>query len=197
MYSESYKGKQMNMRCCSFVVLSILLLSACTSIPEGVTPVKGFDKARYLGTWYEIARLDHSFERGLEQVTATYNLREDGGIDVLNKGFNPEKGEWKEAQGKAFFVGDPNVGHLKVSFFGPFYASYVIAELGEDKSGNVADNAAQDQYQYALVTGPDTNYLWILSRTPRLAQNITEQLVLSAQRYGFETSELIYVQHNE
>jgi apolipoprotein D and lipocalin family protein len=161
--------------------LLIVLTAGCTGIPEGVSPVEGFDKSRYLGKWYEIARLDHSFERGLEQVTARYSERSDGGVDVLNKGFNTEKGEWEDAQGKAYFVGEETTGHLKVSFFGPFYASYVIAYLDKEN------------YQYALVTGPDTEYLWILSRTPELPKDITQKLVARAEALGFNTSDLIYV----
>ncbi|WP_082888473.1 lipocalin family protein [Marinobacter sp. LQ44] len=112
----------------------LLLLTGCTGLPKGIEPVTGFDQDRYLGTWYEIARLDHSFERSLSQVTADYTLNDDGSIKVINRGYNAEKGEWKEAQGRAKFVGDSEVGHLKVSFFGPFYASYVVFELDDDYS---------------------------------------------------------------
>ncbi|WP_445468635.1 lipocalin family protein [Marinobacter shengliensis] len=120
----------------SFALLTtlLLLLSGCTGLPKGIEPITGFDQDRYLGTWYEIARLDHSFERGLSQVTAEYTLNNDGSIKVINRGYNAEKGEWKEAQGRAKFVGDSNVGHLKVSFFGPFYGSYVVFGLDEDYS---------------------------------------------------------------
>jgi apolipoprotein D and lipocalin family protein len=156
---------------------------SCTSIPKGIEPVQDFDKARYLGKWYEIARLDHPFERGLEQISATYTLREDGGIDVLNKGFNIEEQEWTEANGKAYFVGDEQIGHLKVSFFGPFYASYVIAEL--DKEG----------YQWAMVTGPDTDYLWFLSRQPSIPAATIEKLKQKANEAGFNVDSLIYVTH--
>ncbi|MFC4701449.1 lipocalin family protein [Glaciecola siphonariae] len=159
----------------------IAILSSCTGIPQGVTPVTGFEKERYLGTWYEIARLDHSFERGLEQVTATYSEQDDGGIKVINRGFNPKKNEWKTAEGKAYFVNEDDVGHLKVSFFGPFYASYVIIEL--DKK----------DYEYALVSGPDTDYLWILSRQPVLSKDIVLSLESKAASLGFDTSALIYV----
>jgi apolipoprotein D and lipocalin family protein len=120
-----------------------LFLSACTGTPDGVKVVTGFEADKYLGTWYEIARLDHSFERGLEKVTATYSKREDGGIKVINRGYNPVKQEWKEAEGKAYFVETPDIGKLKVSFFGPFYGGYNIIEL--DKS----------YYNYAMGVGPD------------------------------------------
>ena len=95
-------------------------------MPERVTPVESFELNRYLGKWYEIARLDHSFERGLERVTAEYSLRDDGGISVVNRGYSIEDDEWKVAEGKAYFVNDKNLGYLKVSFFGPFYGSYVV-----------------------------------------------------------------------
>lgn len=94
--------------------------------------------------WYEIARLDHSFERGLEQVTAEYSLREGGGVQVKNRGFSNKKNKWSEAEGKAFFVGKASEGYLKVSFFGPFYGSYVVFELDKDN------------YQYAFVSGRAT-----------------------------------------
>jgi apolipoprotein D and lipocalin family protein len=103
--------------------LMTLLLSGCLGMPEGVYPVEGFDINQYTGKWYEIARLDHSFERGLNNVTAQYSLRDDGGVKVINRGFSPAENKWKEAEGKAYFVKDPNVGYLKVSFFGPFYGS--------------------------------------------------------------------------
>jgi apolipoprotein D and lipocalin family protein len=106
-----------------------LLLSGCVGIPDGITPVAGFQVERYLGKWYEVARLDHSFERGLEQVTAEYSPRDDGDIRVMNRGYNTAKQQWEEAEGRAKFVGAKDVGQLKVSFFGPFYGGYNIVEL--------------------------------------------------------------------
>ena len=153
------------------ILLFLLGLAGCTSVPEGVTPVTGFESERYLGTWYEIARFDHSFEDGLSRVTATYSKREDGGIRVLNKGYDAATGEWDEAEGKAYFVSDETTGHLKVSFFGPFYASYVIAELDKDN------------YQYSLVTGPDRSYLWILARQPTLSQDVLDELLSKAKSF--------------
>jgi len=163
--------------------LVFLLLTGCVGAPNNVQPVKNFELQRYLGTWYEIARLDHSFERDLQQVTATYSLRDDGGIRVVNKGFNPKKNKWKEAIGKAFFVGDSDIGQLKVSFFGPFYGGYNIIEL--DKVN----------YQYALVCGPNLSYLWILARRPELNKSIVERLVAKANSLGFATDQLIFVKH--
>lgn len=165
------------------IFLFLIGLAGCTSVPEGVTPVTGFDSERYLGTWYEVARFDHSFEEGLSRVTATYSKRDDGGIKVINRGYDAETGEWDEAEGKAYFVGDETTGHLKVSFFGPFYASYVIADL--DKTA----------YQYSLVTGPDRSYLWILARQPTLPKSVLNGLVNKAESLGYATDELIWVEH--
>ena len=163
--------------------LVFLLLTGCVGAPNNVQPVKNFELQRYLGTWYEIARLDHSFERDLQQVTATYSLRDDGGVRVVNKGFNPKKNKWKEAIGKAYFVGDSDIGQLKVSFFGPFYGGYNIIEL--DKVN----------YQYALVCGPNLSYLWILARRPELSKSIVDRLVAKANSLGFATEQLIFVKH--
>ena len=117
---------------CTFVAGLLGLQAGCSGIPEGTSAVRDFELERYLGTWYEIARLDHRFERGLSNVTATYTRRDGGGVDVLNRGYDSEAGEWEEAKGKAFFVESPDVGHLKVSFFGPFYGAYNIIELEDD-----------------------------------------------------------------
>ncbi len=162
-----------------------LFLAGCVDIPENVQPVENFDLDRYLGKWYEIARLDHSFERGLSRVTAEYGLREDGGVKVVNRGFNDKKNEWKEAVGKAYFVRDPSIGFLKVSFFGPFYGSYVIFDL--DRSG----------YQHALVCGPDKSYLWLLARTPQIDPALQERLIARAKEAGFATEKLIFVHQAE
>ncbi|TPV54515.1 lipocalin [Aestuariibacter sp. GS-14] len=164
-------------------LLLLIGLAGCTSVPEGVTPVTGFEADRYLGTWYEIARFDHSFEQGLSRVSATYSKRDDGGIKVLNKGYDAASGEWDEAEGKAYFVGEETTGHLKVSFFGPFYASYVIAELDKDN------------YQYSLVTGPDRSYLWILARQPELSDEVRSYLIEKATSLGYATDSFIWVEH--
>ncbi|HCC47624.1 MAG TPA: lipocalin [Elusimicrobia bacterium] len=163
-----------------FPILCSLFLSGCASIPEGVEAVDGFELDRYLGTWHEVARLDHSFERGLVSVTADYSLRADGGVKVLNKGFDPAKKIWKEAEGRAYFTGDKKTGRLKVSFFRPFYGGYNIIEL--DKSG----------YTYSLVAGPSRSYLWILARTPELPPAVLEKLTARAAALGFDTGALIY-----
>ena len=156
---------------------------ACTGIPEKATPVDGFERDRYLGTWYEIARLDHSFERGLEKVSADYSLRDDGGIRVVNRGYDPTRRQWKEAVGKAYAAGDPNVGRLKVSFWGPFYSSYNIIDLDTE------------DYAYAMVCGPTTSYLWILARTPQMDPSLKALLIGKAEALGFATDKLIHVTH--
>lgn len=161
----------------------IVLLGGCVGIPDGVQPVEDFRLDRYLGTWYEIARLDHSFERGLSRVTAEYSLREDGGVRVVNRGYSEKEREWKEAEGRASFVDRVDQGHLKVSFFGPFYGSYIVFELD------------RDSYQYALVSGPDKSYFWILARKPEMDKELKERLVANAAARGFDMSGLIFVRH--
>jgi apolipoprotein D and lipocalin family protein len=163
------------------LLLVSLFLTACTGMPENITPVKKFELDRYLGKWYEIARLDHSFERGLEKITAEYTLREDGGVSVINRGYSPKNDEWNVAEGKAYFVNGENEGYLKVSFFGPFYGSYVIFELDEEN------------YQYAFISGPNTSYLWLLSRSPTLPQEIIARFIQRTTELGFDTSNLIMV----
>jgi apolipoprotein D and lipocalin family protein len=170
------------------LLILVLLLTACMGVPENVKVVESVNASQYLGAWYEIARLDHSFERDLDKVTATYSAKDDGGIKVLNRGFNVKKNEWKEAEGKAYFVDAPNAdktntGKLKVSFFGPFYGAYNIIALDAN-------------YQHVMICGPDKSYLWILSRTPQLAEPIKQELVAKAKAYGFATDTLIYVKHD-
>ena len=130
-------------------LFTALLLTACTGIADGIRPVTGFQLDRYLGTWYEIARLDHSFERGLDQVSATYSLRDDGGVKVLTRGKQSD-GSWREAEGKASFVGDSDEARLKVSFFGPFYGGYNVIDLDPD-------------YQLSLVTRYNHDYIRIIT----------------------------------
>jgi apolipoprotein D and lipocalin family protein len=165
-------------------VIILVTISGCLGIPEGVTPVDNFELNKYLGKWYEIARLDHSFERGLNNVTAEYTLREDGGIMVLNRGYLTENQEWNEAEGKAYFIESENQGYMKVSFFGPFYGSYIVFELDKEN------------YQYAFVSGPDRDYLWLLSRTPSVNKELIERFVNTSKKLGYETENLIFVEHN-
>ena len=165
------------------LVLSVLFLSGCVGIPKNVTPISNFNLEKYLGKWYEIARLDHSFERGLSRVTADYSLRKDGGVRVLNRGYFEKEAKWKEVEGRAYFVKQPDQGYLKVSFFGPFYGSYVIFEL--DHEG----------YQYSLVSGPNKSYLWILARGPEIGEEPKKALIEKAATLGFDTNKLIFVKH--
>ena len=170
------------------MLLTILMLSAitsCTGLPEEVYPVDRFDINRYLGKWYEIARLDHSFERGLNNVSAEYSLRDDGGLDVINRGYSSKTGEWKQADGKAYFVDESDKAHLKVSFFGPFYGSYVVFELD------------QADYQYAFVAGYNKSYLWLLSRSPNVSKALLDRFIETAEKLGFDTAELIIVEHDQ
>jgi len=169
-----------------FIALGILsILAGCTSIPGGLQSVDGFEVDRYLGKWFEIARLDHSFERNLSNVTAEYSLRDGGGIDVLNKGFDQRKGEWREIKGVARFIGEKNVGSLKVSFFGPFWGGYHVIALDKEN------------YRYSMVAGPRRSYLWVLSRDKVLDQKIVAELVARAMEWGFDTEKLIYVEHDK
>jgi apolipoprotein D and lipocalin family protein len=165
--------------------LAILLsAAACSSVsvPVGIEPVTGFEVERYMGRWYEVARLDHRFERGMEQVTATYSLRPDGTVAVLNRGYQTDKGKWSEASGTAKFLGATDVAALKVSFFGPFYGGYNVVDLDPG-------------YQHALIAGPDRSYLWILSRMPSPPPAEVERLVAKAAALGYDTSALIFVRH--
>lgn len=167
------------------ILLTVLLLSGCAGgMPKGITPVQGFELNRYLGQWYEVARLDHSFERGLEQVTATYKLNEDGSVAVINRGFSTKTQKWSVANGKAKFVNGPDEGYLKVSFFGPFYGSYVVFEL--DKK----------DYDYAFVSGPDLSYLWLLSRKKTVDPDVKIRFLAKAASVGFDTEKLIFVKQD-
>lgn len=159
-----------------------LLAIGCvgTRPPPGVTPVTPFDVQRYQGRWYELARLDHAFERGMTDVSATYTMQADGSVRVVNRGYVPATGQWREAVGKALFTGAPTTGSLKVSFFGPFYGGYHVVALD---SG----------YRWALVLGPDTGYAWILARERQLPSDQLDAIVARAQALGVDTSALIWV----
>ena len=163
------------------VSMTLVFLPGCAGKPENVSPVSDFDIDRYLGRWYEICRLDHWFERGLTKVTAEYSVDSEGSIKVLNRGYSAETGTWKEAVGTAKFAGNPDQGFLQVSFFGPFYASYVIFDL--DKEG----------YQYAFVSGKNTSYLWLLARAPRVSESVKIAFENRAGSLGFPVDKLIWL----
>jgi len=156
------------------------LVAGCTGLPEGIKPVQPFELQRYLGTWYEVARLDHSFERGLNKVSAEYSLRADGGVKVVNRGWDSKKKQWKEAVGKAYFVRNADEAYLKVSFFGPFYGAYVVFALDAD-------------YQYSFISGPDRDYLWLLARTPTVPKDVMQRFNQQAAALGFDVGQLITV----
>lgn len=158
---------------------------SAASPPEGIEVVEDFDLNRYLGLWYEVARLDNPFERGLEQVTAEYQLISDDSIRVINRGYHTEKGKWKESTARAQQNGEQGQGQLKVTFFWPFASGYYILDLDTEN------------YEYALVTGDKKSYLWILSRSPELPQESVDRLVEKAKSLGFATDELIWVDHSD
>jgi apolipoprotein D and lipocalin family protein len=161
-----------------------LLTQSCATIPQGATVIQSFDQSKYLGTWYEIARLDHRFERNLRNVTANYSLNTGGTIKVVNRGFNSVSGEWKQATGMAKPAGKPGEGKLKVSFFGPFYGAYNIVALDKD-------------YKYALIAGNNLRYLWILSRETTIPDEIKQQYLEIAKEIGYDISALIWVSHEK
>ncbi|WP_345953095.1 lipocalin family protein [Mucilaginibacter sp. PAMB04168] len=161
------------------VVALGMKLASCVSIPRGATPVRPFDQKRYLGTWYEIARMDFKFEKGLSRVTVTYTANGDGTISVNNKGFKEKDQQWKQSIGKAKAVGSPTEGRLKVSFFGPFYAGYNVIEIDSN-------------YKYALVVGNNLKYLWLLSREKSMPDNIRKQYLDHAKALGYDVEKLIW-----
>lgn len=152
-------------------------------LPEGATPVTNFDANRYLGQWYEIARFDYRFEKGLKNVSAHYSLNKDGSIKVVNRGQKIDNGKWEQSTGKAKFVADEHTGRLKVSFFGPFYAGYNVI-------------AIDDNYQYALVAGNDLDYLWLLSRAPIMPDDVKADYLQKAFRIGYDVGRLIWTEQN-
>lgn len=157
----------------------MLSLWACLGYPKTVKPISNFNVKKYSGKWHEIARIDNRFEKDLIKVTAEYTLREDGGIDVVNKGFNIKKQKWENVKGKAYFVENENQGYLKVSFFGPFYSSYIIFEIG-------------DSYEYAFVCGSSEKYLWLLARKQSVDEKIISRFVTTAKEAGFQTENLVF-----
>ena len=166
----------------ALLAAAVLCLSACsTAPPDGVTAVTPFDIGRYEGKWYEIARLDHSFERGLSDVSATYSRQSDGSVEVLNRGYDSARKEWRQAVGRAFFTGEPDSASLKVSFFGPFYGGYHVVALD------------QRQYRWAMVIGPNRDYLWLLARDKQLPADVREQLLKQATALGIDIQKLIWV----
>lgn len=169
----------------SLTLLSVTLfaINSCSSAPKGLQVVQNFNKEKYLGSWYEIARLDFVFEKNLNNTTAEYSQNNDGSIKVINRGYNFLKNKYVSATGKVKFAGDTNNGKLKVSFFGPFYSGYNIVALDSD-------------YKYALIAGQNLKCLWLLSREKSMPQNIKEAYLKTAKQLGYDVSQLIWVQHD-
>ncbi|CCG09205.1 lipocalin family protein [Pararhodospirillum photometricum] len=168
--------------CCPSLLAIGTVLCGCTGAPEGITPVR-FEASRYLGTWYEVMRLDHRFERGLTNVNATYGAMDNGRISVVNKGYDAAAGRWRRIEGSARFLEDSNTASLAVTFFWPLSGGYHVFDLDPD-------------YTHALVSGPTRDYLWILARQPTLSDDILSPLIAKAQSLGFATQELIRVHHD-
>ncbi len=164
--------------------MTFLLLQSCQSVPKGVLPVENFDVNQYLGVWYEIARFDFRFEKDMNNVSAQYRIKDNGDIEVFNSGYHTKDKKWKSSTGKAKFRGDKTVGALKVSFFGPFSSGYNVIAIDED-------------YQYALVAGRSLDYMWILSRTKTIPDEIRKSYVEKAKAAGYDTTKLIWVEHNQ
>ena len=160
------------------LIMCLLFFTGCKAQSKVDNSVSGdLNLDKYLGTWYEIARFDHKFERGIQFCKANYSLREDGKVAVLNTGI--KNGEPSEAKGKAKLTDNPRI--LRVSFFGPFYGDYRIMLLDKD-------------YQWVLVGGSDDSYLWILSRTPRLTDEMKTTILNEATRRGYDVGKLIWVE---
>lgn len=166
------------------VIGIIILFNSCASIPQKAKPVENFEVNRYLGTWYEVARFDFRFEKDLDNTSANYTLDKKGNVIVMNSGYNFVKKKWSIADGLAKFRGDKNIAALKVSFFGPFYSGYNVIALDEN-------------YQYALIAGKSLDYLWILSRTKELPDEIKTEYLKIAEDIGYDTSRLIWIKHDK
>ncbi|KOP39173.1 lipocalin [Flavobacterium sp. WLB] len=164
--------------------IAFVLYSCGSTIPKKAAAVTNFDKAKYLGKWFEIARLDYKWERNLDNVTAEYSLNDNGTIRVDNKGYDVKKDRWEESIGKAKFVKKDNVGMLKVSFFGPFYSGYNVIAVDSD-------------YKYALVAGESLKYMWILSRETTMPESIKADFLIKAQEIGYNISDLVWVNHDK
>lgn len=167
-----------------FTLFTVLIATMSLFAADPYPAVDDFQLDRYLGTWYEIARMDHSFERGLSNVTASYSMKDASTVKVLNKGYNEVKQRWSDATGSAKFAGDPDVGRLKVTFFWPFYGGYNIMELTDD-------------YSLALVAGDSPKYLWILSRKPTLTESEKHLMLERASEEGFAIDDLIWVDQSK
>ena len=164
------------------ILLSMAASLSCLTAQE-LSTVPQVDLSRYAGTWYEIARLPNSFEKDLECVTATYTLKSNGKIGVLNKGYSARKDKYQTAKGTALLADPAYPGRLKVTFFWPFYGNYYIIELDEE-------------YEFALVGDPSRKYLWILSRAPELEEAIIARLISQARDLGFAVEQMVRIRQD-
>jgi apolipoprotein D and lipocalin family protein len=177
------KNKILALGSAALLTATLFTLNSCRSIPKGANVIQGFNKEKYLGQWFEIARLDFVFEKNLNNTTAEYSLNEDGSIKVVNTGYNYIKNKRVASTGKAKFVGDDTEGRLKVSFFGPFYSGYNILAL-------------DSEYKYALIVGENLKYMWLLSREKTMPEAIKNDYLKIAKDLGYDTSALIWVKHD-
>lgn len=152
--------------------------------PKDAIPINNFEVERYLGIWYEIARLNHFFEKNVHYATAEYSLKNDGTINVSNQGYNKKKKKWTSITGTARFQSSQNIGALSVTFFKPFSGAYNIVLL-------------DDNYQYALVVGNNLSYLWLLSRFPTIPEATKDLYLQKARELGYDTSKLIWCEQKE
>ena len=161
---------------------ALLAMNMMKNIPKKAEAVKPFDVKKYMGKWYEIARMDYMFEKNIDYATAEYSLNEDGTVKVINRGFNYKKQRVEEAEGKAKFAGAEDEAKLLVSFFGPFYSGYNVV-------------AIDSKYKYALVAGKNLNYLWILSRDKKMPEKVKEEFLQKAEEIGYKTSKLLWTKY--
>lgn len=160
-------------------------LGSCASTPHlAPVAVVPLEADRYLGTWYEIARIDFFFEKDIDNTSATYTANPDGTIGVRNRGFKYLENRWDEARGTARFRGDRSLGALEVSFFGPFFAAYNVVFL-------------DDGYRHALVAGGSRDYLWLLSRDKSPDPATKDRMLALATEMGYDLSRLTWVRHDK
>lgn len=181
------KNRKIKNKALSATLLSIgmaALFTSCASMPKNAQPIEDFEIQKYLGSWYEIARFDFRFEKDLNNVMAQYSLNDKQNVVVVNSGYNVKKEKWVSAKGVAKFRGSKNSATLKVSFFGPFYSGYNVIALDKE-------------YRYALVAGKNLKYLWILAREKSIPEAIKTHYLQIAQEVGYDTSGLIWVEHNK
>ena len=172
-----------NFVCLSMISSLVPSMMGYASVPNGVSPVDSFDLSKYLGTWYEIARIDFRHEKNLDNTKVMYSINYDGEIKVLNSGVNTITGEYSEAIGRVKVVSDNGSAMMKVSFWGPFYSGYNVIALDKD-------------YKYALVAGDSHKYLWMLSREKTIPIAVINDYLKVAKQAGYDTRKLLWVNHN-